>query len=165
MQGTEGINLLARALDSRIGDRSQRHDALELGVIQDDMSLLIDRFGIPIPTGQYWVVRSLTLPDPMTTTVSPDDDPVQGTHGHGPSGKHPHGPSGSHAQETGSGEHTHPATEGAHEHPDTEGAHQHDVVRPLELTPLQPGDRVLVAWVNDGVDAIVLDVVVMPDAS
>ncbi len=40
------------------------------------------------------------------------------------------------------------------------GIHNHDVPRPLQLAPLSPGDRVLVAWVNDGMDPIVIDVVV-----
>ncbi len=38
--------------------------------------------------------------------------------------------------------------------------HTHTVPRPAELAPLVAGDRVLVAWVNDGTDPVVLDVVV-----
>jgi hypothetical protein len=39
-------------------------------------------------------------------------------------------------------------------------AHTHDVPVPPQLTPLKPGDRVLVAWVNQGTDPVVVDVVV-----
>ncbi len=61
-------NALARLIDSRISERLQRPDALELGTILPDMSLLIDRFRIPIPASEYLVCRSLRLPDPMATT-------------------------------------------------------------------------------------------------
>ena len=39
-------------------------------------------------------------------------------------------------------------------------AHIHTVIRPEQLSPLKPGDRVLVAWVNGGIDPVVIDVVV-----
>ncbi|MCL6597933.1 MAG: hypothetical protein K6T81_04265 [Alicyclobacillus macrosporangiidus] len=35
-----------------------------------------------------------------------------------------------------------------------------NVPRPAQLAPLKPGDRVLVAWVNQGTDPVVIDVVV-----
>lgn len=41
------------------------------------------------------------------------------------------------------------------------GGHNHSVAvtRPGEMAPLKPGDRVLVAWVNEGTDPVVIDVV------
>ena len=84
-----GMSKLAQVLSERIGEQTKRPDALELGTIQGNMSLLIDRFPIPIPWGEYLVCRSLT-----------------------------------------------------------------------QLSPLKAGDRVLVAWVNDGTDPVVIDVVV-----
>ena len=133
-----GASKLAQVIAERIASQTRWPDALELGTIQDDMSLKLDRFAVPIPKGDYLMCRSLTLPDPMTATVE-----GQGTH--------PHGPSGGHTQYSG---------DGVHSHPNTEGAHIHDVVRPAQLAPLAPGDRVLVAWVNDGTDPVVIDVVV-----
>lgn len=133
-----GASKLAQAIAERVASQTHRPDPLELGTIQGDMSLKLDRFAVPIPAGDYLLCRSLTLPDPMTVTVA-----GQGTH--------PHGPSGEHSQEGGSGVHSHPASE---------GAHIHSVVRPAPLAPLAPSDRVLVAWVNDGIDPVVIDVVV-----
>jgi len=133
-----GASKLAQVIAERISTQTARPDALELGSIQGDMSLKIDRFSVPIPKGEYLVCRTLTLPDPMTKTVEGQ-------------GAHPHGPSGEHAQYSGTG---------IHSHPREEGAHVHDIVRPEQLSPLKPGDRVLVAWVNGGIDPVVIDVVV-----
>jgi len=133
-----GANKLAQVITERIAGQTERPDALELGTIQGDMSLKLDRFAVPIPKGEYLLCRSLTIPNLMTTTVD-----GQGTH--------PHGPSGDHEQDTG---------DGVHEHPGTEGEHIHDVIRPPQLAPLSPGNRVLVAWTNDGIDPVVIDVVV-----
>jgi len=141
MRGNRGINRIARAIDKRISSLIASPDALELGTIQDDMSLLIDRFPDPFPAGEYLICRTLTQTEPFTTTVE-----GQGQHGHGPSGGH--------AQYSG---------DGVHSHPSTEGGHVHDVVTPSKLAPLAPGDRVLVAWVNnnsDGAEPVVIDVVV-----
>lgn len=136
--GKEGANKLAQVIVGRISSQTQRPDALELGVVQGDMSLKLDRFAVPIPSGEYLVCRRYTIPDPMTVTVA-----GQGTHPHGPSGEHP--------PESG---------ENLHEHPDDEGAHVHEIVRPPELGAIEPGDRVLVAWVNGGIDPVIIDVVV-----
>lgn len=111
-----GMSKLAQVLSERIGEQTKRPDALELGTIQGNMSLLIDRFPIPIPWGEYLVCRSLTLPNPMATTTL-----------------------------TSIGDH---------------GSHSHNVPLPSQLSPLKPGDRVLIAWVNDGTDPVVIDVVV-----
>jgi len=86
LRDRSGINRLARAIDSRLTQRLQSPDSLELAVIQSDMSLKIDRFPIPIPPEDYLVTR----------TVAYD---------------------------------------------------------------LEPGDRVLVAWVNNHKDPVVIDVV------
>jgi len=116
MLANSGVSKLAQVIAERITTQTQRPDALELGTIQQDMSLKLDRFTVPIPKGDYLICRSLTLPDPMATTT----EAVVGDH----------------------------------------GAHSHDVPRPKQLDPLAPGDRVLVAWVNDGTDPVIIDVVV-----
>lgn len=80
-----GVNKLAQVIAERIARQTQRPDALELGTIQSDMSLKLDRFAIPIPKGEYLVCQRLTF---------------------------------------------------------------------------TPGNRVLVAWVNNGTDPVIIDVVV-----
>jgi len=53
--GSEGINRLASVLQGRmrtIGDKPQE---LDFGVIQEDMSLLMNRFPKPIPQKDYVV--------------------------------------------------------------------------------------------------------------
>lgn len=117
---SSGASKLAQVIAERIVSQTQRPDTLELGTIQFDMSLKVDRFAVPIPKGEYLVCRGLTLPDPMAITTE--------------------------------------AAVGDH------GTHTHSVPRPDQLAPLSPGDRVLVAWVNDGIDPIVIDVVVSSDA-
>jgi len=98
----------------QIARQTSQPDPLELGTIQGDMSLKVDRFPIPIPAGEYMVCRHLTLPDPLATT----EEALGGDY-----------------------------------------RHSHTVPRPEQLAPLKPGDRVLVAWVNDSTDPVVIDVV------
>lgn len=105
-----GISRLAQVLAGQISQQTDSPDVLELGTVQVDLSLLVDRFPIPIPPGDYLVCRHLTLPDPLVITEETE-------------------------------------------------AHTHVVPRPQKLAPLKPGDRVLVAWVNDGTDPVVIDVV------
>lgn len=82
-----GASKLAQVIAERIASQTAKPDALELGTIQPDMSLKLDRFAVPIPKGEYMVPRRL-------------------------------------------------------------------------LTSLEPGARVLVAWVNNGIDPVVIDEVV-----
>jgi len=133
-----GTSKLAQVIAARITTQTKKPDALELGTIQANMSLLLDRFPAPIPRGEYLICRSLTLSDPMTITPTGQ-------------GNHPHGPSGGHTQAAGDGVHT---------HPNTEGAHRHDIPVPQQLSALKAGDRVLVAWTNSGLDPVIIDVVV-----
>lgn len=116
-----------------------KRPVLELGTIQADYSLIADSFPVPIPKADYMVCRSLTIDEtiPLTSTV-----PEQGMHGHGPSGEH--------SQYSGSGQHS---------HPDTEGSHNHDILVPESMRSLKPSDRVLVAWINGGNRAVVIDIV------
>ena len=87
----EGINLLARVMQKRTQDVTAGPSPFDFGEIQDDFSLLLNSFPVPIPASV------------MAQTVA-----GQGTHGHGPSGGH--------SQYSGSGVHSHPATEGGHTH-------------------------------------------------
>lgn len=126
MRGNAGINRLAKAIDGRAKERAQRPNELELGAIQDDKSLLLDRFAVPIPPSDYLVSGFLTISEDFITTTE-----LQ---------------SGAHSQYQG------------------DGAHDHQIVTPEQFKPLKAGDRVLVAWVNDGTDPVVLCRVVSGDA-
>lgn len=76
-----GIDAFARTLAEGIASagraRAGAADVLDLGTILPDMSLKLDRFGKPIPKGQYLVCRALTLGDPMVKTRTT----VVGDHG------------------------------------------------------------------------------------
>lgn len=135
--GNPGINKLGKVLQQRMRETNASPLVLDFGVIQQDYSLLTNTYPIPIPKTDYLVCRDVTHnPNiPLTQTKIGQ-------------GQHPHGPSGGHSQYEGSGEHS---------HPNTEGAHVHDVVLPETMHWLKPGDRVLVAWVQN--DAVVIDVV------
>lgn len=114
---SRGMERLAQTIRGAIARQTAVPPVMELGVIQPDMSLKVDRFSRPIPAGDYLVCRHLNLPDPLVTTEEALTGDLQ---------------------------------------------HTHAVPRPEKLAPLKPGDRVLVAWVDD--DPVVIDVVVMSSA-
>lgn len=110
---------------------------LDFGVIQDDYSLKTNTFAKPIPKTDYSVCRHLTLGKTGTyLTVTAND------------GIHSHGLSGTHGGHVGG--------DGSHVHRD-EGPHKHDVLIPEKMRWIQPGDRVLVAWVQN--EAVVVGIV------
>lgn len=133
-----GVNKLAAVLQQRMTETSAAGIILDFGEIQSDYSLLTNTFPIPIPQKDYLVCRDVTHNPSARLTVTASG---QGTHPHGLSGEH-------------SG---HASGNGEHSHPEIEGVHVHDVVLPSSMRWLQPGDRVLVAWVQN--DAVVIDVV------
>lgn len=131
------INQLAEIIAERITLQTQRPDSLELGEIQPDLSLKIDRFAIPIPKGEYmiaeWTAR-VTLP-PFSlvgrgeSPVTNDGTPI---------------PLTGWTQQTRWDWHSRTI-------PDVK----------IEIKPeLQAGDRVLVGWVNNNIDPIVISKVV-----
>lgn len=142
--GNPGVNALAKAIQSQMQRNMDAHSGLVLdfGVIQSDYSLLTNTFPIPIPKGDYMVCRQLTIGavgGHLTDTIGAGCQ-GDGTHSHGSSGSHGGHVSGS----------------GAHSHQD-EGPHTHSVLIPTKMRKLLPGDRVLVAWVQN--DAVVVDLV------
>ena len=139
MAGNSGANKLARVLYQKMKATNQNRDQLELGRILADFSLQTDYFPIPIKKGDYLITRQLSfdIEAPLTQTIKGQ-------------GNHPHGPSGNHSQYRDTGEHM---------HPEDEGEHIHDIILPKKMYPLEPGDRVLVAWLNQGTDVIVLDII------
>lgn len=132
-----GASKLAQVIAERIASQTQRPDALELGTIQGDMSLKLDRFAVPIPKGDYliaeWLVKvSLPAFPLLGTETSPVDE--QGIPQPGAA--------------------TTPLTK--YEFRKSEV----DQVK-VEFKPdLKPGDRVLVAWVNNHTDPVVISKVV-----
>lgn len=134
----EGINLLARVMQKRTQDIGESPPLFDFGEIQEDFSLLLNSFPVPIPVTDYLVCRCLTMGkkgSAMAQTAA-----GQGTHGHGPSGGH--------SQYSG---------DGAHSHPATEGGHTHDIPLPASMESLKPKDRVLAVWVGN--DAVVIDII------
>lgn len=132
-----GTSKLAQVIAERISSQTARPDALELGMIQDDMSLKLDRFTVPVPQGEYliadWTAK-LTLP--AFSLVGKGESPVEDD--------------GTPDPPTSWTEQTrwdwHPR--------------EIDNVK-IEIKPdLKPGDRVLVAWVNDHKDPVVISKVV-----
>ena len=154
----KGTSALAGALTGRMRDiMNQIPVSLDSGVIQDDYSLKTNNMKTPIPKGSYSLCRQLTLGPTnahFTYTIEAGN-PNDGTHDHGSSGTHEHS-GGTHSGHSDGGVHTH-SGDGAHVHKG-EGPHIHDVLLPEKLRSPQPGDRVLVAWVQN--EPIVVDIIV-----
>ncbi len=149
MSGLSGANALARTLQERLSLQSQIEKyPLDYGEIQEDMSLLLNRFPLPIPQSDYMVCRSVML--------GAVDDILYKTQevGKDNSGRHVHygGTEGKHTGHVGG--------DGSHTHTDDAGEmeHVHDVLIGDKMRWLQAGDRVLVAWVTDE-DACVIDLI------
>ena len=142
MHGGAGINQLARTLQERMQEVSQKPPVIDFGVIGNDMSLLLNTFPKPIPQGEYLVCRQLTLGAVNThlTYTIEAGNADDGTHDHGSSGVH-----GGHIG--GSGSHVHTA----------EGPHVHDVLIPEKMRSIKPGDRVLA--VRIGNDVCIVDLI------
>ena len=132
-----GASKLARVIAERIGSQTAGPDALELGIIQPDMSLKIDRFAVPIPRGEYLIAEwTAKLSFPAFSLVGRGEYPVKND---------------------GSPE---PPTQWTQQTRWDWTPKEIDEVK-IEVKPdLKPGDRVLVAWVNDGTDPVVVSKVV-----
>jgi len=107
---------------------------VELGVINDDMSLTVDSIPRKIPPEDYMI--DLELSHENYYSYNELNSSRNAPHHHA---------GGEHAQEGGSGYHTH-----------DDGLHDHRV--PSVFRRLQPGDRVLVIWV--GFEPIITAIVV-----
>lgn len=164
MDSSPGTNRLGQTIAKRIGKQMKGESSLVLdfGEIKDDESLLTNTFPIPIPKGDYHVLRSLTYGkvgdilaktqnigspgsgehDHKTFVLNSVHGPVKGTIGTPASGQ-PDPPDPPQSSAGGGG---------------SEGAHQHHVLVPEKMRSLKPGDRVLVAWVQN--EAVVIDIVV-----
>ena len=127
-----GASKLAQVIAERISTQTAMPDALELGTIQSDMSLKIDRFAVPIPKGEYliseWTAKLILPAFSIGGSQTGLKDSLNGT-------------------VTGDATFNFQPT-------------VIDEVK-IEIKPdLKPGDRVLVAWVNNHTDPVVLSKVV-----
>lgn len=137
MLPNDGANKLAQVIAERITKQTQRPDALELGTIQGGMSLKLDRFAVSIPKGEYlisdWTAK---LSFPAFSLVGAGESPVE---------------------DDGTPD---PPTSWTSQTRWDWKPRDIDEVKIAVKPELRPGDRVLVAWVNDGTDPVVLSKVV-----
>lgn len=158
-----GTNKLANVLAKRMAKASDAPLVLDFGEIKDDESLLTNTFPIPIPKGDYHVLRQLTLgkTGDILAKTQAIGSPGSGEHEHAviklldsragkvtgtvgtPASSAPDPPDPPQSSAGGGG---------------PEGAHQHHVLIPEKMRSLKPGDRVLVAWVQN--EAVVIDIIV-----
>lgn len=124
-----GTNKLANTLKGMMHGVAQADNppSLDFGTINSDYSLTTNRFRQPIPKTEYSVCRSLLYNPKVPLTETYND------------GKHVHG------------------CGGPCEWPAPTGDHVHEVRLPTKMRWLKPGDKVLVAWVQN--EAVVIDIV------
>lgn len=60
MESHQGINQLAGVLQGRSKAVSEKAPVIDVGEIQGDMSLLTNKFPLPVPQSDYMVCRSVT---------------------------------------------------------------------------------------------------------
>lgn len=132
-----GASKLAQVIAERIASQTSKPDALELGAIQNDMGLKLDRFAVPVPQGEYLVAEwNAKLSFPAFSVVGKGESPVK---------------------EDGTPE---PPTSWTQQTRWDWKPKEIDNVK-IEIKPdLKPGDRVLVAWVNGSTDPVVVSKVV-----
>lgn len=166
MDSSTGANRLGQTIAKRIVKHMEGESSLVLdfGEIKDDESLVTNTFPIPIPKGDYHVLRHLTYGKTGDILAKTQNigKPGSGEHNHlkvttlldsrgmpcsgmigTPAAGQPDPPDPPHSS-AGSG--------------GSEGAHQHHVLVPEKMRSLKPGDRVLVAWVQN--EAVVVDIIV-----
>lgn len=163
-EGNPGINKLARAIQGQVQRNTDAHSALVLdfGVIQADYSLLTNTYPKPIPKADYMVCRQLTIgPTNYILTKTQDiGKPHSGSHIHNTinlTDSMGGAVSGTVGEATGPAPDPPNPAEQTAGGDGADGNHQHHVLIPEKMRKLKPGDRVLVAWVQN--DAVVVDLV------
>ena len=132
------IERLGDGLAGRMKKTAQANTptVLELGIVNGDLSLTVDSLANNIPKGSYMVSLSLTHDTYFTYNELNSSTKKPHVHAYGEHEGH----------ESGTGEHIH----------DKDGLHDHRA--PSVFRNLEPGDRVLIAWV--GHEPIVISIVV-----
>lgn len=74
-----GVNKLANVLSRRMEKEKESPLCLDFGEIQENGSLLTDTFPVPIPKGQYSVLRSLTFGKTGECFTCTSEEPPQHT--------------------------------------------------------------------------------------
>jgi len=178
-----GINKLARVLQTRMKEHDSKPPILDYGTIQSDMSLLTNYFPLAIPYADYMICRSVCYdPEiPLSLTWWYDEgwnsqtDTQTDWQSEGqkkqpqqwrkdrwgelvnPDSGIPFWDEKHKTPPISGADHIH-NSKGEHDHEeDPDGKHYHDMYLPRKMYRIQPGDRVLVAWVGD--DPCVIDIV------
>lgn len=131
-----GTNKLAQVLSQRMKKENESPLILDFGEIQPNGSLVTNTFPVPIPKGDYTICRQLTLGATGALLTKTKED-----------GEHEHEEGEHEGHESGDGSHTHKG-----------GTHKHNVLIPEKMRSVGPGDRVLVAWVQN--EAVIIDIIV-----
>ena len=128
MQGNGGTNALVKSLVDLIYEHGPRAvQWTEIGEIQDDMGLRPASFAASYPRNSYYVTERLLSADPIATS---SEETVSGTTDPG-----------------GGDSHTHTIT--------ADGAHTHTIAKKGVFRPLQPGDKVLIAWISENIPVVI----------
>ena len=139
---SSNIQRLSNTLASRMAKTAKRAVplTLELGIINGDLSLSVDTLSGTISPKDYMIDLQLTHETYYTYTEL--NSSTNAPHVH-------QGAECQHPQAAGNGQHVH----------NSDGLHDHRV--PSVFRRVQPGDRVLVAWV--GYEPVIIAIVVSGD--
>lgn len=142
-QFNAGANHLTRTLQGMMKGVADKPPQVDFGKINDDYSLTTNSFRTPIPKDEYSVCRSV-----IYSAVYPLTEDVADVPERLPKGTKITIPDGQHIHQCGSPFCPWPAPT---------GQHWHWVELPLKMRRLKPGDKVLVAWIQN--EAVVIDIV------
>jgi len=138
-----GANALTGTLHGMIKGMSNKPPVIDFGKINGDYSLSTNHFPKPIPKDSYSVCRSV-----IYSPAYPLSEDVMGRPQRLPKGTKIQVEDGAHIHACGS-----PFCPW----PMPSGQHWHWTELPVKMRRLKPGDRVLVAWVDN--EAVVIDIV------
>ena len=142
-QFTAGANSLTRTLQGMMKGISDKPPQLDFGKINDDYSLTTNSLRTPIPKYEYSVCRSVLYSDAYPLTEDMAGIPKKFLQ-----------PTKITIQD---GMHIHACASPYCPWPAPTGAHWHWVELPKKMRRLKPGDKVLVAWIQN--EAVVIDIV------